>query len=121
MINGQLTQIGAVFGGSGAVIAYCAGPGGPGDPVVCPDPNNPGVGLTGFVAGSVYGSVSDWTPINLFLQWINENNPLRQVTAAPGNFNWSNPEAWIDEVGDPAGPNRAGADKTPPAVDSAGH
>src|SRR5262249_4633103 len=116
MINGQLTQIGAVFGGSDAVIAYCAGPGGPGDPVVCPDQNNPGVGLTGFVAGSVYGSVSDWTPINLFLQWINENNPLRQVTAAPGNFNWSNPVAWIDAFADPARPNGAVPDNTRAAV-----
>jgi uncharacterized protein with beta-barrel porin domain len=34
----------------------------------------------------------------LFLQWIQQNDPLRQVTAAPGNFNWSNPAAWIDSV-----------------------
>src|SRR5262249_43535758 len=117
MINGQLTQIGGVFGGSAAVIAYCAGPGGPGDAVVCPDQNNPGVGLTGFVAGSVYGSVSDWTRINLFLQWINENNPLRQVTAAPGNFNWSNPAAWIDAFADPARPSGAVPDNTRASVD----
>src|SRR5215831_19853037 len=115
-INGQLTQIGAVFGGSPALIAYCAGPGGPGNPVVCPDQNNPGVGLTGFVVGSVYGSVSNWTPINLFLQWINENNPLREVTAAPGNFNWSNPAAWIDAFPDPARPNGAVPDNTRAAV-----
>ena len=39
-----------------------------------------------------------WTPINLFLEWVAQNNPLRKVTAAPGNFNWSNPAAWIDSV-----------------------
>ena len=45
-----------------------------------------------------YGDISDWTPLNLFLDWIAQNNPLRQVTAAAGNFNWSNPAAWIDSV-----------------------
>ena len=48
------------------------------------------------ICGDGYGEFSDWTPINLFLQWINENNPLRNVTATAGNFNWSNPAAWID-------------------------
>src|SRR5215831_10940688 len=41
MINGQLTQIGAVRGGDVAAILYCAGPGGPQNSVVCPDQNNP--------------------------------------------------------------------------------
>jgi hypothetical protein len=63
-----------------------------------------------------YGAFSDWTPINLFLEWINENNPLRQVTAAPGNFNWSNPAAWIDAFPDPARPNGAVPDNTRAAV-----
>src|SRR5262249_43926445 len=112
MVNGQLTQIGVARGVLPALLAYCAGPGGPGDPVVCPDQNNLGVGLTGFVVGNVYGQVSDWTPINVFLQWINENNPLRLVTAAPGNFNWSNPAAWIDAFPDPAMPNGAVPDNT---------
>src|SRR5262245_58141832 len=112
MVNGQLTQIGVARGVLPALLASCAGPGGPGDPVVCPDQNNLGVGLTGFVVGNVYGQVSDWTPINVFLQWINENNPLRLVTAAPGNFNWSNPAAWIDAFPDPARPNGAVPDNT---------
>src|SRR5262249_1436157 len=59
----------------------------------------------------------DWTAINLLLQWINENNPLRQVTAAPGNFNWSNPAAWIDAFPDPARPNGAAPDNTRGSVD----
>jgi hypothetical protein len=45
-----------------------------------------------------YGDIGDWTPINLFLGWIAQNDPLREVTAAPGNFNWSNPAAWVDRV-----------------------
>jgi hypothetical protein len=61
--------------------------------------------LTGVLRGEVYGQFSDWTPINEFLQWINENNPLREVTAKAGNFNWSNPAAWMDLVTpDAAGP-----------------
>jgi subtilase-type serine protease len=47
---------------------------------------------------SQYGDISDWTPLNLFLAWIAQNNPLRQVSAAPGNFNWSNQAAWVDSV-----------------------
>ena len=50
-----------------------------------------------------YGDISDWTPLALFLGWVVENNPLRQVTAAAGNFNWSNSAAWIDRVHDPLG------------------
>src|SRR5262245_21575899 len=117
VIGGQLVQIGVVRGGLPSALFYCQGPGGPGaPPVVCSDQNNP-VGATGFVRGQVYGAFSDWTPINLFLQWINENNPLRQVTAAPGNFNWSNPAAWIDAFADPARPNGAVPDNTRGSVD----
>ena len=47
---------------------------------------------------STYGDISAWTPLNLFLDWVAQNNPLREVTAAAGNFNWSNPAAWIDSV-----------------------
>ncbi|MBV8512998.1 MAG: autotransporter domain-containing protein [Xanthobacteraceae bacterium] len=47
-----------------------------------------------------YGMTNNWTPVNLFLDWIAENNPLRQVTAAAGNFNWSNQAAWVDSVPD---------------------
>ena len=54
--------------------------------------------------GNVYGEFSDWTPINLFLQWIEQNDPLRKVTAAAGNFNWSNPAAWIDAFRTRRGP-----------------
>ena len=45
-----------------------------------------------------YGDVSIWTPVNLFASWIAQNDPLRLVTANPGNFNWSNPAAWTDSV-----------------------
>src|SRR5262249_49495663 len=44
--------------------------------------------------------------------WIYENNPLREVTAAAGNFKWSNPAAWIDAFADPARPNGAAPDNT---------
>ncbi len=118
VIGGQLVQIGVVRGGNEAILLYCEGPGGPQDPVVCPDQNNP-VGATGFVLGNVYGQFSDWTPINLFLQWIQQNDPLRQVTAAAGNFNWSNPGAWIDAFPDPARPNGAVPDNTRGSVDFA--
>jgi uncharacterized protein with beta-barrel porin domain len=118
MIGGQLTQIGVVRGGETVPIKYCAGPEGPETPVVCPDQNNP-IGQTGVLQSNGYGEFSDWTPINLFLQWIQENNPLRQVTAAPGNFNWSNPAAWIDAFADPANPNGAVPDNTRGSVDIA--
>ena len=52
----------------------------------------------GSMIASEYGDISDWTPVNLFLGWIAQNDPLREVTAAPGNFNWSNPAAWVDSV-----------------------
>jgi subtilase-type serine protease len=54
-----------------------------------------------------YGDISAWTPLSLFLDWVQQNDPLRQVTAAAGNFNWSNPAAWIDAFFDPARPNGA--------------
>ena len=63
-----------------------------------------------------YGESSDWTPVNVFMQWIAQNNPPRQVTAAPGNFNWSNPAAWIDAFTDPARPNGAVPDNIRAAV-----
>ena len=50
-----------------------------------------------FNAGE-YGTIMEWTSLSLFLDWVAQNNPLRQVTAAAGNFNWSNPTAWIDSV-----------------------
>jgi hypothetical protein len=72
---------------------------------------------TGYIERFGYGEFSDWTPINLFLQWIQQNDPLRQVTAAAGNFNWSNPAAWIDAFPDPARPNGAAPDNTRGNVD----
>src|SRR5262245_61460224 len=66
---------------------------------------------------SEYGALSFWSPLNLFLDWVAQNNPLRQVTAAPGNFNWSNPGAWIDAFPDPARPNGAVPDNTRGSVD----
>ena len=42
--------------------------------------------------------MSIWTPVNLFVSWITQNDPLRLITANPGNFNWSNPAAWTDSV-----------------------
>ena len=68
-----------------------------------------------------YGTIMEWTPLSLFLDWLAQNNPLRQVTAAPGNFNWSNPGAWIDAFPDPARPNGAAPDNTRGSVDFAGN
>jgi uncharacterized protein with beta-barrel porin domain len=113
MVNGQMTQIGVVRGGSLADLYYCPGPGGVADPVVCPDQNNLPLNVTGFVRGEVYGEFSDWTPINLFLEWINQNNPLRQVTAKTGNFTWSNRSAWMDAFTDPANLNGVVPNNTP--------
>jgi outer membrane autotransporter protein len=64
------------------------------------------------VLGTNYTDVSAWTPLALFLDWIAQNNPQRQVTAASGNFNWSNPAAWIDPFPDAARPNGAVPDNT---------
>src|SRR3984893_3370877 len=66
-----------------------------------------------FNAGE-YGTIMEWTSLSLFLDWIAQNNPLRQVTAAAGNFNWSNPAAWIDSV--PGVPSRV-PDNTRGSVD----
>src|SRR5262245_28116866 len=63
VIDGQLVQIG-VARGSGVQVFYCgAAPCPPNTP-----PNDPTI--TGSLFSFGYGSVSDWTPINLFLQWI---------------------------------------------------
>src|SRR5262245_37732459 len=45
-----------------------------------------------------YGTIMGWTSVQLMLQWLNQNNPLRQVSAAAGDFNWSNQTAWVDSV-----------------------
>jgi subtilase-type serine protease len=69
-------------------------------------------GFNNFGPDGQYGDVSGWTPLSLFLDWLAQNNPLRQVTAAAGNFNWSNSSAWIDAFPDPARPNGAVPDNT---------
>jgi len=38
-----------------------------------------------------YGDISAWTPLSLFLDWVQQNDPLRQVTAAAGNFKLEQP------------------------------
>src|SRR5215813_6226637 len=55
-------------------------------------------GFNPFGPEGQYGDISGWSPLSLLLDWVAQNNPLRQVTAAAGNFNWSNPGAWIDSV-----------------------
>src|SRR5262249_38259846 len=74
-------------------------------------------GFNAFGFPSEYGALSAWTPLNLFLDWIAQNNPLREVTAAAGNFNWSNPAAWLDAFPDPARPNGAVPNNTRGSVD----
>jgi outer membrane autotransporter protein len=70
-----------------------------------------------FGAASQYGDISIWNPLSVLLDWVAQNNPLRELTAAPGNFNWSNPAAWIDAFPDPARPNGAVPDNTRGSVD----
>jgi outer membrane autotransporter protein len=70
MINGQLVQIGEEQGGS-----------------------NPSGG-----SANGYGEVNGWTPTNIFIEWLMQNYPLRLVSNAPGDFNWSNAAAWVDGV-----------------------
>ncbi|WP_206527418.1 autotransporter outer membrane beta-barrel domain-containing protein [Methylocystis sp. MJC1] len=45
-----------------------------------------------------YGGINRWTPVNLFLNWIRQNDPLRYETNIAGNFNWSNAGAWKDSI-----------------------
>lgn len=61
-------------------------------------------GFNDFGPPSQYGDISFWNPLSVLLDWVAQNNPLREVTAAAGNFNWSNPGAWIDSV--PGVPSR---------------
>jgi len=89
VIDGQLVQIG-VARGAGLQVLYCG-------VQPCSD-NNPNKTVTGSLFSFGYGSGNEWTPINLFLQWIQQNDPLRLVAAASGNFNWNNPTAWVDSV-----------------------
>ena len=103
MVNGQFVQIGVVRGGLGLASRICLSNG----QFFREDAPAIGEVAPACPAGSAfvaldelfpYGEFNDWTPINLFLQWIQQNDPLRNVTAAPGNFYWSNPVAWIDSV-----------------------
>lgn len=44
----------------------------------------------------IYESVAWWTPVNDYLQWIAENNPLRTVNNIEGDRTWNNPASWRD-------------------------
>jgi outer membrane autotransporter protein len=109
VIGGQLVQIG-VARSAGQEVLFCGA-------AQCPPdtPRDDPAVTSGYISFG-YGSQNQWTSVNLFLQWINENNPLRQVTAAAGNFNWSNTAAWIDAFFDPANPNGAVPNNTPGMV-----
>jgi outer membrane autotransporter protein len=116
IINGQLTQIGVAATAGGPLIKYCLGPS---ETIATQCSENDPRPVVGTPQGFGYGDVTSWTPINLFLQWIYQNNPLRDVTAAAGDFKWSNPTAWIDAFPDPARPNGAVPDNTRGSVDVA--
>jgi hypothetical protein len=45
-----------------------------------------------------YGDISAWTPLLVFAGWINGNGFSPVITAQPGNFNWSNPNAWTNSM-----------------------
>lgn len=44
---------------------------------------------------SGYGDISSWTPINLFLSWVNGSSGTLALTASPGTSNWSAATSWI--------------------------
>lgn len=54
--------------------------------------SNPG----GVNAG--YGDTNQWTPVQLYANFIAQNDALRLYSSNPGNFTWSNPAAWSDSV-----------------------
>jgi uncharacterized protein with beta-barrel porin domain len=95
MINGQLTQIGVLQGGRSDSVEYCKSAS---ESTATPCEENDPRPVVGTADSYGYGDVGNWTPINVFRQWIEQNNPLRDVTAKAGNFTWSNPAAWIDSV-----------------------
>jgi outer membrane autotransporter protein len=108
MTANGLVQIGVLSGGGNPLYPRDAKD----ECTAHPSPvgDNPcGIGL--------YGDVSAWTPLALYLQWLAENNPLRVVTAAAGNLDWSNPAAWIDPFHDPAHPDGAVPNNTRGVVD----
>lgn len=41
-----------------------------------------------------YGSISGWTAVQDYLDWLALNNPLREVSARQGNALWSDRSAW---------------------------
>jgi outer membrane autotransporter protein len=102
MSENGLVQIGVLMGGSNPL-----------SPPICKTSNpprdfpSPNTCLDGR-----YGDISNWTPLAIFLSWVQQNDPLRQVTAAAGNFNWSNPAAWMDQFPDAANPNGAAPNNT---------
>jgi uncharacterized protein with beta-barrel porin domain len=104
MTANGLVQIGVLSGG--------------GNPAVTPPPNSDCRDIVNNPCGQgLYGDGSAWTPLALYLEWLAENNPLRDVTAARGNFMWSNPAVWIDPFHDPANPDGAVPDNTRGVVD----
>lgn len=46
-----------------------------------------------------YGSQTGWTKVTDYLDWIEANDPLRNVAAVGGNFRWSDKAAWRDPGG----------------------
>lgn len=79
-----------------------AAPGDSGGPLFVVTKDGPiQIGVTDWVTNQDgpqfgYGSVTGWTSVADYLDWIAANNPLRQVSALSGAFNWSNPSAWQD-------------------------
>lgn len=56
-----------------------------------------------------YGSISGWTAVQSYLDWIALNNPLREVSARQGNVLWSDASAWSEgEVPDNVAGSLAG-------------
>jgi subtilase-type serine protease len=102
MSENGLVQIGVLMGGSNPLSPPICKTSSP--PRDFPSPNT--------CLDGRYGDISNWTPLAIFLSWVQQNDPLRQVTAAAGNFNWSNPAAWMDQFPDAANPNGAAPNNT---------
>jgi outer membrane autotransporter protein len=76
---------------------------------------------TASVPGTVrYGTIMGWTSVQEMLSFLDQFDPLRQVTAVGGNFSWSNPNAWNDSVLGMIGevPNNRNGSFTPPYGDA---
>lgn len=59
---------------------------------------NPNDNFVRFTDFSNYGTTAGWNPLFLFWDQIVVNNPYKYVAARPGNREWTDPSAWVQEI-----------------------